>query len=408
MSDLVLTSVPLKSTAALDFEKKLAVTGRLKSVDKGMLKLLTTGRAQLALRLEQAAKGGPEAAAAVQQTAAEYLALLAGAMPSLEELEGGAAPPAEGTEAGEGAEGHAAAATQQQQPVLRNMCYFFWTQSFGPRTSFAQDDTLYEAASILSNLAILDLRVAEQRVCNANRMNVDKEEKEAYRLCRAAAGKFSTAQKLMIKVADSPAMPMDIRAEVLEGLKNLALGQAQELGLAVAARKDENRGREMLAKLAAQARTLYADATVTMQPGAGARDQVFEQLAAYVGTKRRLMAARTVTYYALFLCKENRMPEALRCADQAVEEAAGAKAQAGKGPLSKFATAVEEQARGAQAKIRRDNELCSFQKPQDAPVEMPAGQLLARPDVQWGPHGGALPPPDARWTEQVRSAFQAQ
>lgn len=391
MSELACFIIPVKQTASLDFAKKAKAVGRLEGVDASVLDALTKGRIACIAAVERVEKAGevkPEVYDAATAATSAYLALLAGAMPEVDGVTGSGG--------------------ERNGDLRARLSYFYWAQCVGHKTSFAADDTLYEAAAVLSNLAFAELRYAAEKIGNANRLNVDKVEKEAYKLCRAAAGKLDTAQRLMMQSTDHASMPLDARPEILEGLKNLALGQAQEMGLAVAGRKEDNKGRELLAKVAAQAGQLYDNAAQVLAPGKGGRDELYERLAGWVAAKRDLMRARAHALNALYFNKENNMEPALRAAAQA-EELAGKAAEAQaktKGALRDFATLIDREARGVKERVERDNSIVGHCKPAVDPVPLPALQELARPDAAWGEHAGPLPPPDPKvWTEEALAAF---
>eukprot|EP00756_Hemistasia_phaeocysticola_P036568 Hpha_TRINITY_DN16648_c3_g6::TRINITY_DN16648_c3_g6_i1::g.183421::m.183421 len=375
MADIVGLIIPVKTTQALDFEKKVTMVGKLKGVHRPTLAQLTKVRGAAV----KALAGGDHKVAT--DAVAEYLSLLAGTFPA---DEGGKAEQA------------------------RAMCFFYWSQAFGPATSFAHSDTVYEGASLLANMAALDLRQAAVGLRDANQFNAEKMEGEAYRICCRAAGKYETAQRLMVKVDVQSAMPYDIRPEVLEGLKLLALGQAQECALAFSARKSDNRGRELLAKLASRALELYTDAARVFTPGRFPKEKSHEELAQWVQTRLEMIRALTAYYQCMFLCKSMKMEEALRVGDDAAAAAARALKLAGsKGPQAKYAKAVDILARQVQQKAITENDMFTHKRPSDAPVPTPPPQVLARPDAAWGPHGSPLPPPSEAWTDEVVAAFKA-
>lgn len=203
---------------------------------------------------------------------------------------------------------------------------------------------------------------------------------------------------------------------MLEALKNLALGQAQELGLATAARSESNKGRELLARVAAQAHHLYDAAAQVLQPGKGGKDQMYEDIAIWAARKRGLLLARTHAFHALYFNKEGAKEEsgaekALTCAAQAVEVAAKAALESKqrkerKGPLFECTAAVDREARYVQERIQRENDIVSHAKPFPGVVPPPEPQPLARPSAAWGEHAAALPLPDsARWTDEAVARF---
>jgi len=371
MSDIVGLVIPLKTTQVLDFQKKVSVVGKLKGVHRPMLDQMTRSRAAAAKAF---ADGNLKVAT---EASAQYLSLVVGTFPA---DEGGKAEQA------------------------RDMCFFYWSQAFGPAKSFAHNDTVYEAASVLVNMAALELRQAAVALRDANQWNAEKLEGDAYRTCNRAAGLYETAQRFMAKVDVQEGMPHDIRPEVLEGLKLLALGQAQECALSFSARKPDNRGRELLAQLASRGVELYTDAAKVFTPGKFSKEKSHEDLAQWVQARLEIVRTLTAYYQCMFLCESNDMASALVVGDDAVAAATKAVALAGKHPQVAYAQAAEKLAR--QVKQKAISENLSSKRRSDAPVPPPTPQVLARPDAKWGEHGSAMPPVSEAWSDEVVAAFK--
>ena len=257
MTDVVLTAVPLKQTMEIDFAKKMATHGRMKKMNARLLDDVSMARKKLVRAMTQGIETGEDGYLELAKT---YLGMVRGMT---------ADSPAD---------------------RCRKSIFFFWGPSIGRKTSHATDEMAYDMASVLLNLAILEMRKAVDDIQLAGRASAERIEKECYRTMASAAGKFQAAYSAMGEVSVTKDFPLDANRDVIEGLKFLCLAQAQELALSKAVRDPNNKGRVLLAKLASQGAVLYqstVDAFVAHKEGCD--DPYFLKLAQFAEFKALYM-----------------------------------------------------------------------------------------------------------------------
>ena len=284
----------------MDYAKKAGTSGVLKKMNARLFDEVSAARKTMCRAMVKDNDVGDTGYTAASEA---YLALLAGMMP------GG---PAE---------------------FLRSATYFYWGVSVGPKSTLSTKDTTYEAASVILNLAILEMRKAVAQLATVGRSNAERVEKDCYRLFSQAAGKFQAAYDLMREVTLNEHFPLDAQIDMIEGAKFLCLGQAQECALSKTARDPANRGKALLAKLASQAHQLYqtaVDAFAAFEKAGGA-DPIFIKLRQFAGAKALGLKVKTFHLQALFYAKENKMAEAKSAVAVAAEHSAALQAQYSRG-----------------------------------------------------------------------------
>ncbi|KAJ9463639.1 BRO1 domain-containing protein BROX-like protein [Diplonema papillatum] len=371
MSDVVCLSFPPKATAELDFAKKVARVGRLKKMHALIFDRMTKARSTM---VRAFAKKSPDVDAAAET----YLSYLTAMLPP---------------------DGKAC--------FMKSVLYFHWSPSFGPPTSHAVDDVTYEAASTLANVGIIHMMKARDHIATACRSSAERIEAEAYRMCCRAAGCFTKAHELASTMGEmGDDFPLDIHPAVVRGLASFCLAQAQELALAKASHNPENRGKELLGKLASRAHELYAEALQGFAGKTRLQEDAYYRLLYAIRVKKDLMQIKTFTLMAASHSKQNRMGEAKLSAQQAADLVAKAvaydkaeKKYRDKNLTAALATALEQTKRTSY-NVQRDAEILGKPAPCDGPLDLISPQVLAMPTIF------EMPEMHSDWSPEVVAAFE--
>ena len=135
-----------------------------------------------------------------------------------------------------------------------------------PPANLADNNSFYEAASVLVNLAVCCLNQASAHIAAPSTGPREGVEKECYAVSNEAAGCLQLALQLLTQhVPRQEDCLVDMLPDFVEGLQKVALAQAQELGFLRALDKERNKDRQaqspgLLCKLAHQCRALYEEA----------------------------------------------------------------------------------------------------------------------------------------------------
>eukprot|EP01059_Diplonema_ambulator_P037558 TRINITY_DN9995_c0_g1_i3.p1 TRINITY_DN9995_c0_g1~~TRINITY_DN9995_c0_g1_i3.p1 ORF type:complete len:392 (+),score=109.06 TRINITY_DN9995_c0_g1_i3:46-1176(+) len=367
-----LSTVPMKMSSELDFSRKIVQFGKLKKWDVGILDKMTKKRNTLLKAFAEKQQ--------VDKTVEEYLAYLVAMT--------------EGGRAG----------------FLRKVLYYYWSTAVGKRTSHAAADAHYEMASVLSNWGIYEMGEVAQSVHLSNRSSAERVEKDGYKTLCAAAGRFEKSRELMASFPTvDDAFPLDIKPVMLSGFRDLCLAQAQELSLSKALRNPDNRGRELLSKLASRSYELYTAALKSFQDSKGPLEEpLYASLVAWTSIKKLSLHIRTfllmTAHYSS--AKVNKMPEAVSAAKQAEDlmaklnaELSLHKKQLDK-PLIVSIELLGQECQRMSYKVKRDIDIIGRPKPLESHVPLADPQELARPTPY------SYPEMSLDWTPNVIQIFE--
>eukprot|EP01061_Rhynchopus_euleeides_P045330 TRINITY_DN8088_c0_g1_i1.p1 TRINITY_DN8088_c0_g1~~TRINITY_DN8088_c0_g1_i1.p1 ORF type:complete len:376 (+),score=159.77 TRINITY_DN8088_c0_g1_i1:616-1743(+) len=373
MSDTVVaTAIPLKETMEIDYAKKAQQTGVMKKMNARFFDEVSASRKAMCRAMASGTEGGDTGYTATSEA---YLALLGGMLP------GGAAD------------------------KLRKSLFFYWGASVGKKTSLASRDTVYEAASVVLNLGILEMRKGVALLETVSRSNGERVEKECYRVFVSAAGKFQHAYTLMRDVSVNEDYPLDANIDAIEATKFLCLAQAQECALSKASRDPDNRGKALLAKLASQAHQLYDTANegyagfVKQADG----EAYFTKVLQFAGAKALGLKVKALQLQAMYHSKACMMPEAKSAAEQAAEVNSQLQARYSRESdkaLRAYVVAMDAEQQRINNKISGEVRVSGKAKPLDTPVPLIEPQVLAQPAEY------SFPAVSEKWTPALAALFE--
>eukprot|EP00659_Diplonema_papillatum_P009304 gene9304-14420_t len=348
MSDVVCLSFPPKATAELDFAKKVARVGRLKKMHALIFDRMTKARSTM---VRAFAKKSPDVDAAAET----YLSYLTAMLPP----DGKACfmksvlyfhwspsfgPPTshavdDVTYEAASTLANVATACRSSAERIEAEAYRMCCRAAGCFTKahelvatmgeMGDEFPLDIHPAVVRGLAqaqealarrIIHMMKARDHIATACRSSAERIEAEAYRMCCRAAGCFTKAHELASTMGEmGDDFPLDIHPAVVRGLASFCLAQAQELALAKASHNPENRGKELLGKLASRAHELYAEALQGFAGKTRLQEDAYYRLLYAIRVKKDLMQIKTFTLMAASHSKQNRMGEAKLSAQQAAD-----------------------------------------------------------------------------------------
>lgn len=280
--------------------------------------------------------------------------------------------------------------------------YFYWGESIAERHNVAFRDSRYDLLNIHFNLGALEMERAALVVWEANdEISLDAAEKVAYGALCNAAGHFQYAAECGAQVdvttghdADKNALPPDASPEFCNLLHLVAVAEAQEIGAAKAAHKEENKGKDLVPKLCSRVAELYDEAILLGTKKVACNSDDFKATLHIIMVKKQLYVALSHAYHGAVVYDKEEYQQGLWHVQEAETALASARQVAATYKLGTSMRTCLDAAHSVVSnlshKVLTTNRLVARAKAGEGPYPLPPGQVLARPKQSAVPNADAV------------------